>query len=137
MFSLIKQYFVNFIRALVDTEICSFFCLSGLQIGFFLERAGRDYIIFERENLAGILLKDNGALMAIRGGATLKPCLIAFSLINLSLVIESDARKKGRQKVGQQCSAGERGNDNTKKHTKKNTKLINQRVYQNLERIFT
>ena len=32
----------------------------GLQIGFYLERAGRDYIIFERKNLAGILLKNTG-----------------------------------------------------------------------------
>ena len=36
------------------------FVLSGLQIGFYLERAGRDYIIFERNGLAGTLLKDNG-----------------------------------------------------------------------------
>lgn len=26
---------------------------SGLQIGFYLERAGRDYVIFERDGLAG------------------------------------------------------------------------------------
>jgi len=36
---------------------------SGLQIGFYLERAARDYIIFERDGLAGILLKDNGTLL--------------------------------------------------------------------------
>lgn len=26
---------------------------SGLQLGFFLERAGRDYVSFERDSLAG------------------------------------------------------------------------------------
>jgi len=82
MCSLSKQCFMNIFRALVDTEICSIFFSSGLQIGFYLERAGRDYIIFERENLAGILLKDNCTFMAIR--ATLKPCLIAFNLISVS-----------------------------------------------------
>lgn len=29
-------------------------------MGFYLERAGRNYIIFERDGLAGILLKDIG-----------------------------------------------------------------------------
>lgn len=37
--------------------------LSGLQIGFYLERAARDYIIFERDGLAGILSKDSGTLL--------------------------------------------------------------------------
>ena len=41
------------------------FVPSGLQIGFFLERAGRDYIIFERENLAGILWKDTNYSKAL------------------------------------------------------------------------
>ena len=36
------------------------FVPSGLQIGFYLERAGRDYVIFERDGLAGIFVKDNG-----------------------------------------------------------------------------
>ena len=49
------------------------FVSPGLQIGFFLERAGRDYIIFERENMAGILLNDNGTCISIR--TTLKPQL--------------------------------------------------------------
>lgn len=35
----------------------------GLQIGFYLERSGRDYIIFERDGLAGNLLKDSGTLL--------------------------------------------------------------------------
>ena len=39
------------------------FVSPGLQIGFFLERAGRDYIIFERDGLAGLFLKDNGTLL--------------------------------------------------------------------------
>lgn len=45
--------FVN-ICALVGIELAEFF-ISGLQLGFYLERAGRDYIIFERDALAGIL----------------------------------------------------------------------------------
>lgn len=31
-----------------------FFLFKGLQMGFFLERAGRDYIILERDSSAGI-----------------------------------------------------------------------------------
>lgn len=45
--------FVN-ICALVGIELAEFF-ISGLQLGFYLEHAGRDYIIFERDALAGIL----------------------------------------------------------------------------------
>ena len=46
--------FCKNICALVGIELAEFF-ISGLQLGFYLERAGRDYIIFERDALAGIL----------------------------------------------------------------------------------
>ena len=73
MCSLIKQCLVD----LLIPKLLNFI-FSGLQIGFFLERAGRDYIIFERENLAGILLKDNGTCMSIR--ATPKTLSYRFQL---------------------------------------------------------
>ena len=34
-------------------QLVAFLFPSGLQLGFFLERAGRDYVIFERDSLAG------------------------------------------------------------------------------------
>lgn len=43
-----KSLFHCFISAGFD---CSF--SLGLQMGFFLERSGRDYVIFERNNIAG------------------------------------------------------------------------------------
>ena len=49
---LLNKSYLHYSHALANTN---FFTRSGsgLQIGFYLERAGRDYVIFERDGLAG------------------------------------------------------------------------------------
>lgn len=49
---LLNKSYLHYTHALANTNFFTRFCL-GLQIGFYLERAGRDYVIFERDGLAG------------------------------------------------------------------------------------
>ena len=49
---LLNKSYLHYSHALANTNFLTR-SGSGLQIGFYLERAGRDYVIFERDGLAG------------------------------------------------------------------------------------